>query len=393
MILIYNPHVDDFLSIPPHFRLFGRRALRKYGFFFDEAVRNGLDLRILIDASCSAFIPETIFHRLPYWTRRIVSEFEYKLWRKCNTGLGKLIRIQPSMSSSNDVVVVFSYKGATGNFEIRKKLLAQYRAVVFHLSHYFVATAEKARNIKSLDNAYLAGDSDIIKNEYFRKYFSWYLKDFLILPFAVADRFESRTCFSTRRCQCVATGTFHDLQHERPIYKYSDYLESTGYVTYHPIRKKIFDLGVNLPNFIVSYISPYRRSNPESFIVRVVNHFLVSQKTYFAINIVELYNEFQFVVVGEEFSGFPALGAFEAMACGCVLIADPKFYEGLPLIPGKDFICYDGTIEGLFHVLEGLTDRRLSSNTLESVETVRIFFSPAYVYTRWIKTLSELNNV
>ena len=33
MIYLYNPHVDDLLGEPPHFKYLGRRPLKKYGFF------------------------------------------------------------------------------------------------------------------------------------------------------------------------------------------------------------------------------------------------------------------------------------------------------------------------------------------------------------------------
>ena len=65
-----------------------------------------------------------------------------------------------------------------------------------------------------------------------------------------------------------------------------------------------------------------------------------------AIDIVNEYNKYKFALVGEELSGFPAIGAFEAMGCGCVLIAQKDFYCGLGLEPNINFLEYDGTING-----------------------------------------------
>jgi hypothetical protein len=388
MIILYNPHVDDFLAEPPHFRILKRRPLKKYGFFIDESLRNGQEINVLIDGTASAFIPERIFHKLPEWLRKIVTEVEYRLWCRYNNFSTLVKRVEPAKDSSNDVVLAFSYKAATGNFALRRDLLSRYQAVVFHLSHYFVSTAEKARNIQSLDNVYLAGDSDITDIPYFKGFFSWYNREFLILPFSVGSRFTIKKPFNQRLDRCVATGSFHDLSQEYPAEKYADYIKTTGEITYHPIRKAIYESAEKLSDQIDCRVSPYRQYDSKSKFTRIFKHFSVTQKKYFSIDIVDLYNNYKFAVVGEELSGFPALGAFEAMACGSVVFAQENYYKGLGVYAGKHFIAYDGTIPGLMSSFEN----NYSYNGISglSANFVNSSLRPSHVYKRWADVLNGL---
>lgn len=390
MIILYNPHVDDFLAEPPHFRFLKRRALKKYGFFISESLRTGNLVNVLIDGTASAFIPEKIFHKLPKFLRGLVAEIEYRLWKRCNNFGSLLNRVQPAVNKSDDVVLAFSYKAATGDFSLRRDLLSRYRAVVFHLSHYFVSTSEKSRNIQSLDNAFLAGDSDIADIAYFKKNFPWYGRQFLVLSFSVAARFEIRKPFSERQNRCVATGSFHDLTQEQPPERYVDYIRTTGATTYHPIRKDLYEAKEKVSELIECRVSPYRQYGATSKFKRMLNHFSVSQKKYFAVDIVDLYNDYRFAVVGEELSGFPALGAFEAMACGCVVLAQPSYYAGLGLEANQHYLPYDGTLDNLISVTAYHQSKDVEQLAQQAHDFIVARFSTAVVYAQWMTGLSNI---
>lgn len=390
MVVLYNPHVDDFLAEPPHFRLLKRRPLKKYGFFINESLRNGREVKVLVDGTSSAFISESVFHKLPQFLRWIVSEIEYQIWLRINR-FGPLVkRVKAPKEKSDEVLLAFSYKAATGCFSLRHNVLNQYRAVIFHLSHYFVATKEKSENIKKLDNVWLAGDSDISEIPFFMHFFPWYKKEFIVLPFSVASRFCIKKNYLDRENRCLATGSFHDLTQERPPERYADYLSATQLTTYHPIRKGIYDNAASLNELIECKISPYRQYGASSKLRRIVNHVSVSQKKYFSIDLVDLYNNYRFAVVGEEASGFPALGSFEAMACGCTLIADGKYYKGLGLVPNQHFIAYDGTLDSLLKTIAAhqaiVSDAMASSGS----HFVSNRFSPATVYGKWNSVIARI---
>ncbi|MDC4205854.1 MAG: glycosyltransferase [Candidatus Manganitrophus sp.] len=354
MIVFYNPHVDDFLAEPPHFRLLRRRPLKKYSYLIEGALAETGELRVFVDGTISAFIPDRYFSLFPRFLRRWISNYEVRQWVRINNLEGKIKLIHHASEAKGDTLFAFSYKAAVGAFDRRLPDLAGFAQKIFHLSHYFISTKEKAENLKKLDDVILAGDSDISNNSYFRRFFDWYDRPFLVLPFAVAPRFQIRQSFSERETLCVATGTFHNLHDEIPIEKYRDYINFFHLSTYHPVRKLIHDQQATLRNWIVSKISLYRGKTKGSLFSRLFKHFSVSQKAYFNIDIVDLYNRYCYAIVGEEAVGFPALGAFEAMACGCVLIAQREYYAGLGMVPNVHFVPHEGTLASIISAIESL---------------------------------------
>jgi hypothetical protein len=352
-------------------------------------VRAGHVINVLVDGTASAFVPESVFCKLPDVMRRAVAFVEYWMWRRINR-FGPLVRrVRPPERAFEDVLVAFSYKAATGDFAVRTEVMARYRAVVFHLSHYFVSTSEKAGNIRSLPNAWLAGDSDITGNAYFQKFFSWYKRPFLVLSFAVSQRFSVRKPWPSRQARCVATGTFHDLTREYPQRKYRDFIDSTGSTAYHPIRKAVYENRKSL-SFVECRVSPYRLYSRRSRILDLFKHMRISQKKYFAVDLVDLYNEFQFAVIGEELSGFPALGAIEAMACGCVVVGDPRCYVGLDLVPFNHFMPYEGNLSQLEAIVVRHEKGQMHDIASTAARQVATAFGPSAMWERWGCVLSAI---
>lgn len=388
MLTYYNPHVDDFLAEPLQFRLLKRRALKKYSFLLDESRRSNTSVRALVDGTASGLIPETLFQRLPRWLRLVLANLEFRLWKRTNGFGDEIQRVDIPNVPVNEVLIAFSYKSATGRFLLREATLGHYRAVVFHLSHYFLATAEKAAHIRRLPNAHLAGDSDITGIPYFQHFFGWYKKPFLVLPFAVAIRFTNRKPWLERDVRAVATGSFHDLRLERPACKYTDFMSATGEMTYHPVRLTIYQSASRMAAWVHCKVSPYRQYGKNQF-SRLITHFYVSQKKYFSINIVDLYNQHRYAVVGEELSGFPALGAFEAMACGCVLIAQPQYYVGLGLELGVHYLPYDGSTDQLLELLQTSVTTDHTEMATQAAKEIYALFSASAAFKRWENALTQ----
>lgn len=391
MIVFYNPHVDDFLAEPPHFRLLKRRPLKKYGYLIEGVIAARGQVHILVDGTISAFIPDRYFALLPGFIRRWVATLEVRRWERINYLSGKVSLVQDTSKAAEEILFAFSYKTATGNFEGRLPNLAAFRSKIFHLSHYFISTGEKGQNLRRVENVWLAGDSDISANPYFRRFFAWYDQPFVALPFAVAPRFQVRRTFGERESLCVAIGTFHNLHEEIPAEKYRDYIDFFRSSTYHPVRKLIHDHVATLGKWIVSKISLYRGKAEGGGLKRLFKHLSVSQKEYFNIDIVELYNSYRYAIVGEEASGFPALGAFEAMACGCVLIAQPQFYAGWELMPGKHFVTHDGSLESIVSAIEMLNANPEKAAAIAEAGTIFVNqnLRATQAYSRFVKCVER----
>jgi hypothetical protein len=393
-IILYNPHVDDFLAEPLHFKFLRRRALKKYGFIITTLLNHQGFIPVIIDGTLSSLIPDRYFGILPSFLRNLISNLEYKYWIRINK-FSAFKRISPlSIDLETHTLLAFSYKATTGNFLLRLKLLRRFKHVVFHLSHYFVRTAEKANNLNQLPNVWLAGDSDISENYYFQTFFDWYKKEFLFLPFAVKAKFLTKTPLSSRDSRSIATGTLHDLRLEQPASAYQDYINCTGFDTYHPIRKEIYMARGEISGQIDSKVSLYRNYSAGFKGLEVLQHVQVTQKTYFAMDIVDIYNNYLFAIVGEEESGFPALGMLEAMACGCVVFANPARLKSMGLVAGKHFLPYDGTLSDLLSALSLAESRSdLESISLQGQLIVKSCFSEQVVGEFWIRTIHSLDKL
>jgi hypothetical protein len=205
----------------------------------------------------------------------------------------------------------------------------------------------------------------------------------------VGARFVNRQPWMARDPKAVATGSFHDLRLEQPAHKYIDFMAATGATTYHPVRLALYQAADQISTWVTCKISPYRKYG-QNRLSRLFSHFRIAQKKYFSINIVDLYNQHRYAIVGEELSGFPALGAFESMACGCVLIGQPQYYVGLGLQEGRHFLSYDGSFEELLAHLQTAGVAEHEAIAQRAVIEVNKLFNPAAVHASWHKAISEI---
>ncbi|AXX91794.1 hypothetical protein CPU12_11455 [Malaciobacter molluscorum LMG 25693] len=393
MIVFYNPQVDDFLAEPPHFSLLKRRALKKYAYIFNGILSENKMIEIYVDFTLSAFVPEKVFSRFPLFFRKIIVKKELSKWIKDNKLENKIkINFNYNNSFENKILFAMSYKSMENYNESRINIINKFKKSIFHLSHYHISTKMKSKNLSLLKNVYLCGDSDITVNDYFNFHFSWYKREFLIIPFFVQDRFFSKKEFSEKKDLAIATGSFHNLYDEQPAYKYEDYLDFYKQSTYHPIRKILYENKNKVKNLIDVKVSPYREKSNEIFIMKLLKKYFVAQKNYFSFDIVELYNEYKYVVVGEENIGFPAIGAFEAMACGCILIGQKEYYSGLGVEENTHFINYDGNFEDLISKVRNLQKEVeiLNKISIKSQKYIKKTFSSENRYVQFKKVISEL---
>lgn len=388
-LVLYNPHVDDFIGTPPHFKLLRRRGLKKYGFLIDAEFLGNDTVTLFYDGTISAFMPDDIFKRVPKVVRMLISRIEIIWWKKINRVNGsKFIITSDASQITNKIIIAFSYKSAVGNWNARREVFLSSRFTIMHLSHYFIRTKEKSENLRSLPNILLAGDSDIESNWYFKKFFSWYQKKIVVLPFAVQSRFKNEYPVNNRQNKCVATGSFHQLQLEYPQEHFQDYRNATKLNCYHPVRENIYNHRLNIKNIIDSYVVPYRNYGKKNGLIEKIKKIFVSQKSYFKTDINLLYNQYKYSVVGEEVVGFPGIGAFEAMACGCVLIGQENCYRGLGLESGVHYIEYDGTIENLKSIVEKTADNKVEIISCAGFEYIKKNFSYKHIRSWWQEKIS-----
>lgn len=351
-LTLLNPHADDFVSVPLSFMLVGRRGLCKYKYLLEEPIRRGLRPSILIDGTLSSLIDQQLFNRLPKWLRGLILRVEIYFWLRFN-GLTPHVEVHRSIDTVKDrtALYVFSYKNCVGSFDRRLAAISSFEYALINLSHYFIRTSEKAGNIAKLGNARLISEANLLQNTYFQHFFPK-APPVSVVPFAVSDRFVVKRPLAERDAKCAATGSFHNLNEEEPLAYYRDFIDFFKTDTYHPVRKMLYWQRAELSDWLTSRMSPYRElkdsSKSAGALLRNLLRLDVVQSEYFSFDIVEFYNQHRFAIVGEELSGAPAVGFFEAMACGCVTLGQRgTYYNGLGLEPNVHYLRHDGTIESI----------------------------------------------
>ena len=386
-LVFLNPHIDDFLGCPLHFMLVGRRPLAKYkGILTGEVQQNGQFLAV-VNGQTSCFVPHLIVGRLPLFVRQWIALLEFHLWASLNSLSRKVQVIDLETVQRDHVLFGFSYKSAVNDFWITKDTCARFSRVIFHLSHYFIWTERKAQNLIQIPNIQLAGDSDLSENAYFRAFFGWYHERFLVLPFGVSSRFTNHG--TAREEKCVASGTFHDLIKEEPSEAYADFIRVAGENSYQPVRREIYQSRDRIRKHITCLTSPFRSEHKRSMFVRIFKKLDVRQASYFRVDLVEEYNRHKYAVVGEEISGFPALGSFEAMLSGAVLFGQKSHLQGLGLVPGRHFIDYDGTLNDLLVKMQIYAGQDLTSISQAGEALIRANYSAESLHATWLKALSK----
>lgn len=354
-ITLLNPHADDFIKTPVSFWLARRRGLAKYAYLIDEPVKLNQRVDVLVDGTLSSIFRQDWFAKLPHFVRLLVLKPEVYFWMTIN-GLKNhvVVHWSPDTIEHRGAIYIFSYKNCVGAFSERKLMIDAFSKKIVNLSHYFIRTGEKRRNILLLHGVVLVSEANISTNPYYKHNFS--NLPLCVVPFAVGERFASMKSLTERKGVCAATGSFHNLYNEKPRHYYNEFINFFGLNTYHPVRKLLYQHRNELADWLDVRISLYRRQNSGNGLIKQLLGFFgldIAQTEYFSFDIVKFYCDHKFAIVGEEASGLPAIGFFEAMACGCVMLGQyGAFYDGLGLEPGVHYLVHDGSIEGIRAVID-----------------------------------------
>ena len=359
MYTLLNPHISDFLAEPVLYKYAKRRPLKKYSYLFTEQIKQKGCVQVLIDSASSGIIPMGIYIKLPFFLRLIISKIEVLLWKKRNNyGNEVQIHFNARTLPDRNALILFAYK----NYKNSKGLLktaSLFKHCIVHLSHYHNDTSKLSAVLQSIKNLTLAAEVQIKDIPYFDRFFSWYMKPIFVLPFAVEDRFVKRKSWSSRKNKVLSVGTFHFLEKDYASGNHpelEDFIQYSGEQSLHPLRREVYLRQDELSEFIDCSNSLYIETKKKDSFFKILTpkNLLAGQKKYFSFDIVERFNEYKFVVVGEEVPiGLPGIGTFEALACGCVVIGDKRCYNG---IDTKNLILIENlTADKAINVMQQIT--------------------------------------
>lgn len=250
----------------------------------------------------------------------------------------------------------------------------------------------------SLGVDWFVNQIDVSNNEFVNKYFNLKNVENVTLPYVYEKRFKSINAFKKRKKKALSIGTISTVNGK----EYDIYLEYMNTACIQPMRKTIFEKGNNeyidvYNNYL--FTMGYNNSlNIHSTIKEYIKNKIKDwkeqgQAKYYTFDMVEKYNEYMMCICGEEIVGLPGIGFVECMACGCAYIGiDHYMYRSLGLLPGENYIAYDGTYDDLISKIQYYQENieELSRIAKKGMQFVRNNFNEETVMNNFFGELGRL---
>lgn len=315
----YNPHSSDFLGIPLSFTIIRKKPLLKYAYLLKAST----NAKYIFDFKESSIFKKKIIKKYFYFFIPIIF-LEIILWCSYNEISFRKVKFILKKQKKNFKLFIMSYKSMTDVDNSTFEFFNSYSHIYIHLTHYFIRTKEKAKNISKIKAPItLLGDSDFKNNSYFKKYFKKKNLQFEILPFKPHDRFKIKKNI-IRINRLYSGGTVHKLNLERPKKYYSDFRNFFKVNSYHTIRPYLSNCSID---FLDNAHGAWSEQTK-----------LIGGNAYFKSDLCDIFNRYVAVIYGSELSGAPSISNLEAICCGSIALMDRKYIKGLPLIEGVDFV-------------------------------------------------------
>ncbi len=341
-IVFVNLHGNEFLV----------KTLNKYIFKQSVAIKHKYFLDYLLsrdDVEVCSYINKRGLS-LSYTTRNAFLQsfrfLEHRIVMSKNGIPSKKVKVLKKESDirHDDIVVVYEFFRPQFDFSSRPDAF-----VALSQLHFLVG---QARVMEKLDPDLIYNESDLQKHFVgFNDYFSWFHKQYLVIPFVYGERFKVVKPFSERQNKAVSVGT---ITYPEYICKYY------GTNCLQPARKQVYDHAEELKPWVDCFNSDYLENikqmavkKSDSVIKKTLarlhsKFFTGHQKKYYSFDMVEKFNDYKMCVVGEEITGLPGIGFVEGMASGCAYIGQTVgYYEDYGMKEGVHYIGYDGTLEDL----------------------------------------------
>ena len=341
-VVFVNLHGNEFLL----------KTLNKYIFKQSVAIKHKYILDYLLsrdDVEVCSYINRRGLS-LSYSTRnRFLQSFRFiehhiAMWKNGIPQKKVTVLKHESDIRHDDIVIVYQLFEAQFDFKKRPDAF-----IALSQLHF---TVDQADAMAKLDPDLMYNESDMQKRFIaFDKYFGWFRKQYLVIPFVFAERFKVVRPFAERQNKAVSVGTVTYPSYIRQYY---------GTNCLQPARKQVYDNAEELKPWVDCFNSdfladdkPYNVSKKVGPIRKIINRlhdkfFLGRQKKYYSFDMVEKFNDYKMCVVGEEITGLPGIGFVEGMASGCAYIGQTVgYYEDYGMKEGVHYIGYDGSLDDL----------------------------------------------
>ena len=411
-LVFVNPHIIWFKKSLNSFRDQTTEQL-KYDYFINQILNSDKKFHV-------ALLPHSD-NDLFFGTLRFLNfnKFLFFLWSKLNKISSQKIIIVNNLAKLNkhDYIFMFAYghlnfskKGQVTNADKIIKYLNKSNAKkLIHLSHFGYEIDNLASYCKQIKNIHIVSEVDLKQtSSIFRKHFYWYKHEIIILPYCPQERFKIRKLFFERISKVVSFGTLTYPMTDRAFLdEYPD-----GII--QPMRNVLYQNKNLLSNEFEIFNSPIsetknikQKSIIEKIYIRLFADFYtlfkllfklsnnkIKDRDYFSVDIVEEFNKYKFAIVAEEVIGLPGISAFEAMACGCILIGiNNGIYESIGMVEGKHYLGYDGTIESLTDMVSKLNlkdDNYFERISVNGSKFIKQNLNKEHVFSNFLNDLKNI---
>ena len=267
-ICYYNPQtVLGVTLLQKLLRKSKTRGNAKYDPMLGYLYTKNVETAIVVDGtatSLTAGSSQTSFLLKNYFLMRIISFFEIYLWcalNRLNPFKTKIIYNIKELDVKEDVLFGFAFLTETfASKEMTKRsILKEFTGrKILHASHMFGNTKKIAENIKMAGVTQMAGESDLKKTEFYKKFFPFVEKVYLF-PFVLRSRYRKLIGFHERKNICMAIGKSiilcKDINDTRSCKEdFRDYVNFYRTNMLQPMRQLIYDDKENLTGYIYSNI-------------------------------------------------------------------------------------------------------------------------------------------
>lgn len=339
--IFVNLHGNEFIIKTLNKIIFKQSVAIKHKYLLDYLLQRE-DIEVCTFLNDKSFsLSYTHAGSIPRWIVKL--EHKYALKKNGIPSEKITVLTRESDIRKEDILILYNYYGNHYSFKQRPDCLV----VVSHI-HFNTSNAETMK----------AFDPDVLYNEanfqhgskIYNLFYSWFKKDFEVIPFVFADRFKPIKPFAERQNKCFSTGTVTYMHNITPYY---------GDPCAQPARRQIMTHREELQSWVDCYNSDYLEDTEkgkfksDNFFAQIYNNiysklFSGRQKKYYSFNMVEKFNDYKMCLIGEEIMQIPGVGFVEGMACGCAYIGQTVgYYEDYGMKEGVHYIGYDGTIEDL----------------------------------------------
>lgn len=347
-IIFHNPHNKN-LFWQTVFDLLIRhdgRKSQKHRYILDYLNNNKIKFWIYLDYQDSSF-PKT-------FRNKFFIKIEAFLWLLLKGVRHSNVEIIDKIENikKDDIFFSFALKTLDTDYHWIDNIADKNFVKMFHFTHFVQNTSLVAKNFKRLNIDFIVAENDLSNSTYFKHFFKEYNKSVYTLPFIYAEKYKKIMEFNQRINKCLSTGSVINVW---DFDLFADFYSFYKVDSLQPLRKEIINSQKKYYEYIdcLTNISTPKKKGIKKILFILKTLVFWFKMKYYAIDIVQKYNEYKMFINAEEHYDVPGIWFVEWMACGSAYIGKmDRMYADLWLVPWVHYIWHDWSLEDIIEKIK-----------------------------------------